>query len=100
MHKMSANAWTCMVALATSRPLHRDSSLWRWAGSYQAPSDRPVGLAGAGPSGVAPLLRVEEPPDPTVFLARGGPDSIASLRTAAFRTARRLCLDGEPLVGI
>ncbi len=46
------------------------------------------------------LLRVEELPAATVFLARGGPDSIASLRTAAYRTARRFCLDGEPLLGI
>ena len=35
-----------------------------------------------------PLLRVEEPPAATVFLARGCPDCIASLRTAAYRTAR------------
>ena len=47
-----------------------------------------------------PLLRVEEPPAATVFLARGGPDSIASLRSAARRTARRFCLDGEPLLGV
>ena len=47
-----------------------------------------------------PLLRVEEPPAATVFLARGGPDSIASLRSAAHRTARRFCLDGEPLLGV
>jgi hypothetical protein len=46
------------------------------------------------------LLRVEEPPAATVFLARGGPDSIASLRSAARRTARRFCLDGEPLLGV
>lgn len=46
------------------------------------------------------LLRVEESPAATVFLARGGPDSIASLRSAAIRTARRFCLDGEPLLGI
>jgi hypothetical protein len=46
------------------------------------------------------LLRVEEPPNATVFLARGGPDSIASLRSAAHRTARRFCLDGEPLLGV
>lgn len=47
-----------------------------------------------------PLLRVEGPPARTVFLARGGPDSIASLRSAARRTARRFCLDGEPLLGV
>lgn len=47
-----------------------------------------------------PLLRIEEPPAATVFLARGGPDSIARLRLAAQRTARRFCLDGEPLLGI
>jgi hypothetical protein len=47
-----------------------------------------------------PLLRVEELPAATVFLARGGPDSIANLRTAAYRTARRFCLDGELLLGI
>jgi hypothetical protein len=46
------------------------------------------------------LLRVEELPAATVFLARGGPDSIASLRMAAYRTARRFCLDGGPLLGI
>jgi hypothetical protein len=46
------------------------------------------------------LLRVEEHPAPTVFLARGGPDSIESLRSAAHRTARRFSLDGEPLLGI
>lgn len=47
-----------------------------------------------------PLLRAEEPPAEAVFLARGGPDSVASLRSAARRTARRFCLDGEPLLGI
>ncbi len=47
-----------------------------------------------------PLLRAEEPPAGTVHLARGGPDSIDSLRVAARRTARRFSLDGEPLLGI
>lgn len=47
-----------------------------------------------------PLLRAEDPPAAAVFLARGGPDSIASLRAAARRTVRRFCLDGEPLLGI
>jgi hypothetical protein len=42
------------------------------------------------------LLRVEEHPAPTVFLARVGPDSIESLRSAAHRTARRFSLDASP----
>ena len=47
-----------------------------------------------------PRLRNERPPSATVILARGGPDTLASLRTDARRTARRFCLDGEPLLGI
>lgn len=46
------------------------------------------------------MLRIEEPPAAIVFLARGGPDSIASLRSAVHRTARRFCVDGVPLLGI
>jgi hypothetical protein len=52
------------------------------------------------PQELRPLLRAEEPLAATVFLARGGPDSISRLRLAARRTARRFCLDGQPLLGI
>lgn len=52
------------------------------------------------PQELRPLLRAEKPPAATVFIVRGGPDSIARLRQDAQRTARHFCLDGEPLLGI
>jgi hypothetical protein len=47
-----------------------------------------------------PLLRAEEPPAPTALLARGGPDTIETLHADARRTARRFCVDGQPLLGV
>lgn len=47
-----------------------------------------------------PLLRDELPPEAAVLLARGGPDTVETLRRDARRTARRYCLDGQPLLGI
>jgi hypothetical protein len=47
-----------------------------------------------------PLLRAEEPPAATALVARGGPDTIERLQADAQRTARRFCVDGQPLVGV
>jgi hypothetical protein len=47
-----------------------------------------------------PLLRDEQVPAGTVFLARGGPDTVDRLLADARRTARRFSLDGQPLLGI
>jgi hypothetical protein len=47
-----------------------------------------------------PLLRAEEPPAGTALVARGGPGTIERLRADAQRTARRFCVDGQPLLGL
>ena len=45
-------------------------------------------------------LRDEEPPDESVVVVRGGPDTIDKIAKNAVRTARAWTLDGEPLEGI
>jgi hypothetical protein len=46
------------------------------------------------------LLRAEEPPAAPALVARGGPDTIEKLHADARRTARRFCVDGQPLLGV
>jgi len=45
-------------------------------------------------------LRDEQPPDDSVVVIRGGPDTTDKLAKHAARTARAWSLDGKPLQGI
>jgi hypothetical protein len=45
-------------------------------------------------------LRHEAVPDDAVVVVRGGPSSIANLRTHALRTQNAFVLDGGPLLGV
>jgi hypothetical protein len=47
-----------------------------------------------------PYLRDERPPDDSVIIVRGGPDTLAKLAVHACRTHDAYVLDGEPLWGI
>jgi hypothetical protein len=47
-----------------------------------------------------PRLRDEHPPDDSVVVVRGGPDTAGKIAKHAARTARAWTLDGDPLVGI
>jgi hypothetical protein len=45
-------------------------------------------------------LRDEAIPDDAIVVVRGGPSSIANLRTHALRTRDAFMLDGRPLLGV
>ena len=45
-------------------------------------------------------LRDEKPPDDTVIVIRGGPDTLAKLKKHATRTARAWTMNDEPLEGV
>jgi hypothetical protein len=47
-----------------------------------------------------PYLRDERPPDDSIIVVRGGPDTLAKLAVHARRTHDAYVLDGEPLWGI
>jgi len=47
-----------------------------------------------------PYLRDERPPDDSIVVVRGGPDTLAKLAVHARRTHDAYVLDGEPLWGI